>query len=254
MYVADDNRSPFDVRRTLPPHTDPNIEDPEFAEYLYQQINVMVFLLGDIKLGTLYGDMKAWFPDLLARAQNEWPSQHPDFPTDLQTLVLQEGGEIQAQLDTIRGAVPFRPFWEQSVTSSVDPRRKIVEAFRRLSTHTTYGHCFCLPFLKFQSTEEPQSPRRVPQATMVKHIQDTKDETLLDLYSKPRKSFADLAAAIRRGIDAGILSEAGPGIGHIKGGGGNNNRICDAGLSTCISRENHWCNTDANGFCTVAGG
>lgn len=252
----------FDIRTRIPSYGKHAYGKPE-PEALYDEINLMCYLLRGLRYGVLYDltlvevldyvqKRVATLPTALANASTRQAAQSrlAQFIFDLNNTV---------SLNVNFPVITLRDLYERyPAGASVEVDNLIRKAFDDLET--VAGMRLCLPFLDRTTRVDPED--------MADHINDLGSCDLQDLYELPKRFYSKLGTAAFRDRGNGILVKAtvqrapkkskrqegtilfGGGSG---GGGANNYRKCVGGVCTDVTTSSY-CNPSSDGTCSVSSG
>lgn len=228
-----------DIRETL---TDYPLAGGE-PEGLYDSINLMCDLLDGIPYSEVYGDLHGFLQKVKQNVKAHLPTYSPQHAPLLQSI-----GKMHAHLAS--KPMELRLLFQERIDQSHD-QRTVVNEFRNLHGNSGANlDILCLPFLRIQSGMVPV----VKPQDMDKHIQGVGAYTLRDLFTLAKKDHPELVAAIKFARHINVFGPPGEGwacSSEEAKGSDNNRRTCDPNTLTCVEVGYGWCNTDANGNCTV---
>jgi len=244
----------FSIRDTIPEHAnkkDSELDNPanlttrgrRGMSAMYHQTDLMVHLCMGWKYELLYGPLKPTIVHMQGRLN--------DLPKHLEPvkILAKKNGvaahltEIMRLLNSTQEVVTLRDFFVVKHAKNT-VRGSIAAEFMKLEK--LLGDYVCLPFCRFQ---EAKGDAPVDPSVMNTHIDQIGKYDMLDFYTRPKKYYPELAAAIKYGRDEGILSrppgKSRSGLAGVDrgtgGGGGTNNRTCNS---------NGKCQASTGGFCT----
>lgn len=231
----------YDIRKRIRDYDSSTGKEPEDT---YHSINLMVFLLGDIKYRVVYDDLERFLQDLVENVDSMLSAMP-------QKRVLQDFiRDLRAQL--FGKSIQLRRLFQERLPSS-DPYYFVVRAFRTLRQHPDMG-ALCLPFMNIQDGD----PDVISFDDMEQHIKVLGKYSLYNLfYTKAKKDLTDLEReTLEKARRLGIFSypptkENFRILDNTLLGGGSNHRTCDPNTSICKTSVSGWCNSDANGNCSA---
>lgn len=236
----------FEIRNTVVDYPAPHDNDPN-VQRTYDHINAMCFLLDGIPYSVVYGPAKLFAEALLQKLAAADPGElnrvlGPHLPrtmaTELLAIVNVAGSD----------AVHMSTLYTTQFTSV--PETTIVGHFQAIKNADSSG-LLCMPFLLVQNGTHPP----VPTFDMAQHVGMIGGYTLFDIYTKSKKFFPALAAAVQHGRNIGAMGYAAKHLMEVMSPVDAkvipplNNRICSGGV--CVTNNGTWCNVDSNGNCTT---
>jgi len=190
--------------------------------------------------------------------------EYYDFPndpadpheSDLRVQIYNTLVEIKGHAEEDANGHPpvrMRHLWETNVKADATDQR-LKDIYGQLYDDwydKAIGFRFCLPFIRLQ---EANPPMLVPAVAMNSFIDSMRGVTHRDAFTRSVKFFPRIKTGVDFGKHYGIFERTTASTEaerlFPRGGGGPNNRVCDANLGTCITLEDHHCTTDSNGLCT----
>lgn len=253
----------FDIRDRIPTYGK-HAHGKDEPEELYDEINLMCYLLRGVRYGVLYDMTLIELLEVILKKLDAIPSglanasvrkvaqaQITQFIHKLNTTISLT---VDFQKLTLRDLYERYP---RGVDSTVD--QVVRDSFEALDQ--VAGMRLCLPF---QDLATPVSTH-----DMNLHIQDLAHCDLQDLYELSVRRYPQVAHAARRDRGNGILmkvqprpvepeptdpkQEGRPLAGGGGGGGGNNYRRCNNNVCEDVTTSS-FCSTGADGSCSVSTG
>lgn len=244
----------FDIRTRIPNYGKHTYDKPE-PEDVYDEINLMCYLLRGMRYSILYKTRLVEVLDYVRQRVLTIPielanaSQRDEALKILDEFIAalnnEPAGTINYKTITLRMLYMTYPKGQNDRVDEL-----IRGNFTRLKKAAN-GR-LCLPFL--------EKEEKTTLKEMNDHTKDLGSCDLQDLYELPKRHYGGIARAILRDRKNGVLVRVQPkpksGKGKVDakgggGGGGNNYRKCVNGVCVDVSTASY-CSTGTDGTCSVS--
>lgn len=255
----------FDIRTQVPDYDSGNggdDADPK-VQRLYDQINVMCYLLHDITyddLNHMIGkNIQTWETRFAYIKDHPAEVAPPDtnVPYSTQELVnmATAGARLMHEIIIYVGdydKVSLHQLYTDKFTNLSKAARQVCHKFNELYAADTAGF-LCLPFVEARLEGE-----LIKEEDMHEHRSaPIRQYSLYQLFMRHEPDVAkrkELNKAVNKGRDTRILKSNKLDILFPAIGGGGNNRVCKSSGHGCETKTGSWCSLDENGDCSPMGG